>query len=153
MYTELYLYVLSYRCTYICIYVCVCVFISAYICIDRYICTYMCIYICAYVHIFIDTFMIDNYGCIATTLFTCIRNCYIIIRGTLNNNNTFKTFSKNNHPPTYMNVNSNQPRSIINQIPIAVNSRINRLLSNKKIFEEIRERLMKPWKIVYSSIN
>ena len=36
----------------------------------------------------------------------------------------------------YINVNSNHPRSIIRQIPNAVNIRINRLSSNKKIFYE-----------------
>ena len=44
-------------------------------------------------------------------------------------------FNKNNQIITYINVNSNNPRSIIKQIPKAVNLRIDRLSSCKKIFE------------------
>ena len=38
--------------------------------------------------------------------------------------------------PFYINVNFNHPRSIIKQIPNAVDIRINKLSSNKKIFYE-----------------
>ena len=51
-------------------------------------------------------------------------------------NNKFKPFHKENQTPTYINVNSNHPRSIIKQIPKSVNTRINRLSSDKKIFSE-----------------
>ena len=37
---------------------------------------------------------------------------------------------------TNINVNSNHPNSIIKQVPKAVNTRISRLSSNKKIFHE-----------------
>ena len=48
-------------------------------------------------------------------------------------NNTFKPFNKHNHTSTYINV---QPPQINKHIPKAVNIRINRLSSNKKIFDE-----------------
>ena len=38
-----------------------------------------------------------------------------------------------------MNVNSNHPSSIIKQVPKAVNMRLRRLSSNKKIFHESRK--------------
>ena len=41
-------------------------------------------------------------------------------------NGTFKPFCKSNCTSTYINVNSNHPRSIMKQIPNAVNQRINR---------------------------
>ena len=56
---------------------------------------------------------------------------------TLNlNNGTFKTFSKSNSTPTYMNIDSNHPRSILKQILNAVNQMINRLSSCTGIFKE-----------------
>ena len=56
---------------------------------------------------------------------------------TLNSNNgTFKPFSKNNSVPTYVNIDSNHPRSLLKQIPNALNQRINRLSLCKRIFEE-----------------
>ena len=48
---------------------------------------------------------------------------------------SFKTFNKNNHIPTYVNINLNHPKSIIKQIPNTVNLGINRLSSFKNIFE------------------
>ena len=60
---------------------------------------------------------------------------------TLNlNNGTFKPFSKNDSAPRYINVSSNNPRSVLRQIPNAVNQRINKLSSCKKIFEENKSR-------------
>ena len=60
---------------------------------------------------------------------------------TLNlNNGTFKLFSKNDSAPRYINISSNHPRSVLRQIPNAVNQRINRLSSSKKIFEENKGR-------------
>ena len=60
---------------------------------------------------------------------------------TLNlNNGTFKPFSKNDSAPGFINISSNHPRSILRQIPNAVNQRINRLSSCKKIFEESKGR-------------
>ena len=56
---------------------------------------------------------------------------------TLNlNNGTFKPFSKSNSTPTNIDTDSNHPRSLLKQIPNAVNQRINRLFSCKIIFEE-----------------
>ena len=60
---------------------------------------------------------------------------------TLNlNNGTFKPFSKNDSAPRYVNISSNHPRSVLRQIPNAVNQRINRLSSGKKMFEENKSR-------------
>ena len=42
-------------------------------------------------------------------------------------NSIFKPFSKNNSVPTYVNIDSNHPRSLLKQIPNAVNQRIKRL--------------------------
>ena len=54
---------------------------------------------------------------------------------TLNlNNGTFKPFSKNNSASTYVNIDSNHPWSLLKLIPNAVNQRINRLSSGKRIF-------------------
>ena len=60
---------------------------------------------------------------------------------TLNlNNGTFKPFSKNDSALRYINVSSNHPRSVLRQIPNAVNQRIDKLSSCKKIFEENKSR-------------
>ena len=60
---------------------------------------------------------------------------------TLNlNNGTFKPFSKNDSAPRYINISSNDPRSVLRQIPNAVNQRINKLSSCKKIFQENKSR-------------
>ena len=56
------------------------------------------------------------------------------------NNGTFKLFSKNDSAPRYINISSNHPRSVLRQIPNAVNQRINKLSSGKKIFEENKSR-------------
>ena len=50
--------------------------------------------------------------------------------------NSFKPFHKDKQTLSYIKVNSNHPRSIIRQIPNAVDIRINRLSSYKKIFYE-----------------
>ena len=43
---------------------------------------------------------------------------------TLNlNNGTFKPFSKNDSAPRYINISSNHPRSVLRQIPNAVNQK------------------------------
>ena len=56
---------------------------------------------------------------------------------TLNlNNSPFKPYSKNDSASTYVNIDFNHPRSVLRQIPIAVNQRINRLSSCKIIFAE-----------------
>ena len=59
--------------------------------------------------------------------------------------NSFKPFHKDKLILSYINVNSNHPRSIIRQIPNAVNIRIKRLSSNKKSFMKIRY-MMRPFK-------
>ena len=56
---------------------------------------------------------------------------------TLNlSNNTFKPFLKTDQYPSYINVNSNHPKTIIKQVPKAVNLRIRNLSANEKIFQE-----------------
>ena len=52
--------------------------------------------------------------------------------------NSNKPSNENNDIPSYINVNSNHPGCIIKQIPTAVNVRINRLSSSKRIFEIIK---------------
>ena len=49
--------------------------------------------------------------------------------------NSFRLFNKDNNIPTYINVNPNHSRSIIKQIPNAVNLIINSLSSSIRIFE------------------
>ncbi len=56
---------------------------------------------------------------------------------TLNlNNGTFRPFSKNDSAPIYVNIASNHPRSVLRQVPDALNQMINRLSLCKSIFEE-----------------
>ena len=56
---------------------------------------------------------------------------------TLNiSNNTYKPFLKTDQYPSYINVNSNHPKTIIKQVPKAVNLRIRNLSANEKIFQE-----------------
>ena len=54
------------------------------------------------------------------------------------NDNSYKPFRETNVIPTYINVNSNQPASIVKQIPNAINIRINRL-SFKNIFNNLKD--------------
>ena len=49
---------------------------------------------------------------------------------------SYRPFLKTDQYPSNINVNSNHPNSIIKQVPEAVNMRISRLSSNKKIFHE-----------------
>ena len=58
-------------------------------------------------------------------------------------NNTYKPFIKTDQYPSYINVNSNHPKTIIKQVPKAVNLRIRNLLANEKIFQESSEIYMK----------
>ena len=51
-------------------------------------------------------------------------------------NNTYKPFIKTDQYPSYINVNSNHPKTIIKQVPKAVNLRIRNLSANEKIFQE-----------------
>ena len=56
---------------------------------------------------------------------------------TLNlSDNSYRPFLKTNQYPSYINLNTNHPSSIIKQVPKAVNMRVRRLSSNKKIFHE-----------------
>ena len=72
---------------------------------------------------------------------------------TLNlDNGTFKPFRKINSTPTYINVNSNHPRSILKQIPNAVNQRINRLSTCKNLLRT-KGYMMKPSKIGDSRVD
>ena len=64
---------------------------------------------------------------------------------TLNlNNGTFKPFSKRNSNPTSINIDSNDPRSILKQIPNAMNQRINRLSPCKRKLKREKRYTMKP---------
>ena len=51
-------------------------------------------------------------------------------------NNSYKPFIKTNQHPSYININSNHPKNIIQQVPKAVNLRICKLSANEKIFRE-----------------
>ena len=51
-------------------------------------------------------------------------------------NDTYKPFIKADQYPLYINVNSNLPKTIIKQVPKAVNLRIRNLSANEKIFQE-----------------
>ena len=50
--------------------------------------------------------------------------------------NSYRPFLKTNQYPSYINVNSNHPSSIIKQVLKAVNMRIRRLSLDKKIFHK-----------------
>ena len=66
-------------------------------------------------------------------------------------NKSFKPFDKNNHVPTYININSNHPRSIIKQIPNAINLRL--FSSKKNVFWLPKDHLTKPYITVISTKN
>ena len=51
-------------------------------------------------------------------------------------NNTYKSFIKTDQSPSYINVHSNHPKTIIKQVPKRVNLRIRNLSANEKIFLE-----------------
>ena len=51
-------------------------------------------------------------------------------------NNSYKPFLKTDQHPSYINVNSNHPKTIIKQVPKAVNLRICKLSTNEKNFKE-----------------
>ena len=51
-------------------------------------------------------------------------------------NNTNKPLIKTDQYPSYINVDSNHPKTIIKQVPKAVNLRIRKLSANEKIFKE-----------------
>lgn len=56
---------------------------------------------------------------------------------TLNlSNDTFRPFHKLDQTPLYINIHSNHPKSVIEHIPKTANTRINKLSSNHRIFEE-----------------
>ena len=57
-------------------------------------------------------------------------------------NNTYKPFIKTDQYPSYINVNSNNPGTIIKQVPKAVNLRIRNLSANEKIFQESNKLYM-----------
>ena len=76
---------------------------------------------------------------------------------TLNlDNDTFKPFSKSNSSPTYINIDSNHPRSILKKIPNAVNQRIDRLSSCTFFFFFLwraKGYMMKPSKTADSKVD
>ena len=54
-------------------------------------------------------------------------------------NNSYKPFLKTDQYPSYINVNSNHPKTIIKQVPKAVKLRIRNLSANEKSFQESSE--------------
>ena len=62
-------------------------------------------------------------------------------------NNTYRPYKKPNGNPTYININSNHPKSIIKQIPSSINSRLSNLSSDEEVFlnnsQPYREALKK----------
>ena len=62
-------------------------------------------------------------------------------------NNTYRPYKKPNGNPTYINVNSNYPPSIIKQIPSSINRRLSNLSSDEEVFlnniQPYREALKK----------
>ena len=68
-------------------------------------------------------------------------------------NYSYKSFSKSNALPTYINVSSNHPASIVKQIPNAINIEINRLSSSKTYLIIIRNFIMMLYIIVVIKIN
>ena len=56
---------------------------------------------------------------------------------TLNlSDNTYKPFLKSDQYPSYINIKSNHPKTIIKQVPKAVKLRIKNLSAKEKIFQE-----------------
>ena len=51
-------------------------------------------------------------------------------------NHSYKPFIKTDQHPSYINVNSNPPKTIIKKVPKGVNLRISKLSANEKIFKE-----------------
>ena len=49
-------------------------------------------------------------------------------------NNTFKPYMKPNNTPLYINTNSNHPPTIVKNIPLAVNRRLNKISSSEEVF-------------------
>ena len=95
----------------------------------------MTIYIYTHIYIYIYIYIYIIQG----LLIEIASNLKIVdfLDVTLNfNNSTFKPFSMNSSAPTYVNIDSNHPRSLLKQIPNAVNQRINRLSSCERIFED-----------------
>jgi hypothetical protein len=50
-------------------------------------------------------------------------------------NNSYKPYRKPNNTPLYINVKSNHPRNVINQLPISIEKRISETSSDKKMFD------------------
>ena len=61
---------------------------------------------------------------------------------TLDLDNTYKPFRKENNKPIYINKHSNHPPSILKQLPKSIEKRIFETSSNKDIFDES----IKPYK-------
>ena len=53
-------------------------------------------------------------------------------------NDTISPFRKENDTPLYINRDSNHPPHIAKQVPIAINKRLNKISSNKEIFDEAK---------------
>ena len=79
----------------------------------------------------------------------------IFLDVTLNlSNNNYKPFSKSNAIPTYINVISNHPASIVKQIPNTINIIFNRLYHLLKTYLIIiRNLVMKLYTIVVIKMN
>ena len=57
---------------------------------------------------------------------------------------TYKPFMKDNVVPTYVNIKSNHPPLVLKNIPLGVNKRLNRISSNKELFDAE----VKPYQVV-----
>ena len=57
-------------------------------------------------------------------------------------NNVYKPFRKENNKPIYVNKHSNDPSSILKQLPKSIEKRISETSSNRDIFDES----IKPYK-------
>jgi len=56
---------------------------------------------------------------------------------TLNlNNGSYEPYAKPNHTPLYVHSESNHPHSILKNIPLAINKRLNQISSNKESFDK-----------------
>ena len=50
-------------------------------------------------------------------------------------NGQYKAYMKPNNTPLYVNSQSNHPKKVLENIPLAVNERLNRISSNKSVFD------------------
>ena len=95
-----------------------------------------------------DFFNMDHWISAVKPLFFKLQKCLVLSNNKIVNflvvtqdlsNNTYKHFLKTDQYPSYINVNSNHPKTIIKQVPKAVKLRISNFSANEKIFQESRK--------------